>query len=101
MVWTGPHPNSLVGAENVNWTWENRVLTPVGSFRPNPFGLFDMLGNAEEWCRDGYGSYTQAVIPGDGERAASDTRDRVLPSISEVGGYRGRYVNRSAYLQTQ
>jgi formylglycine-generating enzyme len=25
---------------------------PVGSFRPNPWGLFDMLGNAEQWVED-------------------------------------------------
>jgi len=50
---------------------------PVGSFKPNPFGLYDMLGNAWEWVEDRYhASYKGA--PADGSAWPGDNAKRVL-----------------------
>ena len=51
------------GSDNVDevaWYKENSgaVPHPVGQKKPNFFGLYDMSGNAHEWCWDWFGDYS-------------------------------------------
>ena len=89
--------------------WSGRQTSPVGSFAPNGFGLYDMHGNVWEWVEDGWhdnyegapsdgsawtsgGDSSRAVVRGGSWsynprllRAAYRGRDRPSNRFSKVG----------------
>ena len=65
------------------------TTTPVGSYQPNAWGLYDMHGNVWEWCHDLYGTYsTEAVTDPTGATPGTSR----IPSSARVlrgGGWSG------------
>lgn len=56
--------------------WDNKETAPVGSFKPNPFGLYDTAGNVWEWVQDCWHDNYQSA-PADGwEWHANCLKDR-------------------------
>lgn len=72
--WSG----SDTGSE-VAWTVENSNATthPVGAKKPNELGLYDMSGNAIEWCDDWFEEYSADVTAVDPIGPASG-KEKVL-----------------------
>ncbi|MGB0682711.1 MAG: formylglycine-generating enzyme family protein [Magnetovibrionaceae bacterium] len=62
--------------------WSKKGSGPVGSFEPNPWGLYDMHGNVWEWIEDCWNP-NHIGAPRDGSaRETGDCRQKVIRSGS-------------------
>jgi formylglycine-generating enzyme required for sulfatase activity len=98
-----------IGRNNANCDgcgsrWDNRRTAPAGSFKPNTFGLFDILGNVYEWTCSQY----KASYDGSEQKCADSASTYSLRGGSWFNkprrvraAHRGSYVypdNRSNFL---
>ncbi|MFC8228674.1 formylglycine-generating enzyme family protein [Streptomyces sp. NPDC057287] len=58
-IWQGTFPTDNTADDG------HRNTAPVTSYRPNPYGLWNMVGNVWEWCADTFSSGTYAARAGD------------------------------------
>jgi formylglycine-generating enzyme len=56
--------------------------SPVGKFKPNAFGLYDMHGNARQWCADWHSEDYYAKSPVDDPTGPDSGQARVLRGSS-------------------
>jgi len=122
VYWTGNQKETLEGVANIadtnivalypyiffekwlNDGWAHHA--PVGSFRENPFGLYDVCGNIMEFCQDVfYSGYQKRPVDGSACEYLDDSlRGRVvkggsyhLPAKMCRSAYRGRcYIGTAA-----
>ena len=67
---------------------------PVGSFKPNPYGLYDMGGNAREWVQDCFVSgYENAPSDGSAKTTACSNGRDPIGKVQRGGQYNTDFID--------
>ncbi|MDE0316146.1 MAG: TonB family protein [Candidatus Poribacteria bacterium] len=59
----------------------DKERTPVGTFPPNGFGLYNMMGNVREWCLDEYAANFYINSPRENPIAGANDIDEVIKNF--------------------
>jgi len=76
-------------ADDFGWWYrdpDRDATHEVGLKKPNPWGLYDIVGNAKEWCLDWFGPYpAEAVTDPVGPQEGMEGRHRGVARIARGG----------------
>ncbi len=81
---------AMANCDGCGSKWDKQQTAPVGSFPPNKFGLYDMVGNVWGWTEDCvHTSYNGAPVNGSAWITGGDCSNRILRggSWSSSPGY--------------
>ena len=78
--------NYIMANEDNYWRKESRgekinfaeSIEPVGSYAPNPLGLYDMMGNGRDWINDWYSPDFYAYSPEKNPHGPASGEEKVL-----------------------
>jgi formylglycine-generating enzyme required for sulfatase activity len=90
-TWQGEFPIHNSNEDGYEWT------SPVGSYPPNPYGLYDLIGNVWEWTADWYQDHSKWGDCGSSNPRGGNREDSFDPSMPHIRIPR-RVIKGGSYL---
>ncbi len=80
--------DSLTDISWTDTTSNTGSVHPVGTKKPNDYGLYDMTGNVQEWCLDWYASDYYLKSPDDNPRGPDKATNKEKAKVFRGGSFK-------------